>query len=386
MIDITDKKQCCGCSACVQACPKDCIEMIEDEEGFLYPLVDKEKCTDCNICSKICPMENIARNKDREINAYAAYSNNLEVRMESSSGAIFSLYADAIIKKDGVVFGASFDEDNMVHHIFVENKDQMHKLRGSKYTQSRIENTYIEVQKFLQEKRYVLFSGTACQVAGLKNFLRKQYDNLYTIDVLCHGVPSPKVWRKYIDELENKYDSKVSSVNFRNKETGWKTYSIDIRFNNHQKYRKRYDMDSYMNLFLSDICLRPSCHNCKYKSLSRASDITLGDSWGIDKYMLDMDDDKGTSVVITHTLKGQELFDSYKDHMKFKQAEVEKILPASSDSRNSVKMHRNRSKFFKLLNKGVNIIKLEKLVKINIFITMKIKIKRIIKKKFYFLV
>lgn len=201
MIEIKDKSKCCGCAACVQACPKQCILFEEDEEGFRYPLVDQSKCIDCGLCEKVCPEINqFARRKP--IKVYAAINNDETIRMQSSSGGIFTLLAEKIIDEGGVVFGAAFDENWEVRHEYVETRRGLAKLRTSKYVQSRIENRYQQTKKFLGEGRKVMFTGTSCQIAGLKRFLRKDYDNLLAVDVICHGVPSPMVWRDYLEEIK----------------------------------------------------------------------------------------------------------------------------------------------------------------------------------------
>lgn len=360
MICISDKKECCGCAACVQRCPKHCISMVEDTEGFLYPSVNKEFCVDCKVCESVCPILNKYENFKKQI-AYAAYAQDDSLRMKSSSGAIFSLLAKCVLDDDGVVFGAAFDEDLLVHHIGISTKDELSKLQGSKYLQSRIENTFYEAESFLKQGRKVLYSGTACQIAGLKKFLNKEYENLFTVDVLCHGVPSPKVWKNYLNETEQKL-GKCQSAYFRDKSTGWKTYSLKFVFKDETECSELSSENPYMRLFLSNICLRPSCHACRYKSIERPSDITLGDSWGIQNYKPHMDDDKGVSVVIVHSDKGIKLFDSCSENMIFEKAEVDKILPPTSDSRKSVIMHPKRGEFFKSINNGVQVEQLIKLV------------------------
>lgn len=229
MIEIKDKKDCCGCSACVSKCPAKCIELKEDEEGFLYPEVNKVLCMDCSLCEKVCPtISGEFENDRRPLASYIAYAEDLSVRLESSSGGLFSLFAENIIVNGGIVFGAAFDSDWTVRHTAVDLKNELNRLRGSKYMQSRIENTYKEAEKFLKSGRKVLFSGTACQVAGLKTYLGKDYENLYTIDVLCHGVPSQRVWKLYLEEQEKRNDSHVKMVSFRWKNTGWKNYSLKL--------------------------------------------------------------------------------------------------------------------------------------------------------------
>lgn len=382
MIEIKDKEQCSGCYACVSVCPKNCISMKADEEGFWYPEVNKDICIQCNLCEKICPVIKNEYAKDKEVNAYVSYTKDDETRMKSSSGGLFTMFAEEVINKGGVVFGAAFDDKFLVHHVAIERIEELKIIQGSKYLQSRIENTYKDAQNYLNQGRKILFSGTACQIAGLKSFLRKEYDNLFTIDVLCHGVPSPKVWQKYINEKEKEkeYNCLIKQIEFRNKVTGWKKYSLKMTFSNSKIYTEVFPIDEYMRLFLRDICLRPSCHDCKFKSLNRPADITLGDCWGIENYMPDMDDDKGTSVVLVHSKKGQTMLDCLADKINIKAAEVDKALPPTADSRKSVSMHPNRKKFFENLNKGASVSKLVKLTEPSFVRKCVRKIKRIIKK------
>ncbi len=353
MIEIKDKKDCCGCSACVSKCPAKCIELKEDEEGFLYPEVNKVLCMDCSLCEKVCPtISGEFENDRRPLASYIAYAEDLSVRLESSSGGLFSLFAENIIVNGGIVFGAAFDSDWTVRHTAVDLKNELNRLRGSKYMQSRIENTYKEAEKFLKSGRKVLFSGTACQVAGLKTYLGKDYENLYTIDVLCHGVPSQRVWKLYLEEQEKRNDSHVKMVSFRWKNTGWKNYSLKLDFMNETSYSCVYNKDSYMRLFLSDICLRPSCYRCHFKGLCRPSDVTLGDCWGIENHSPEMDDDKGVSVILIHTEKGKTMREAIYDLCRWKSEAVDVILPKTADSRKSVKEPIYRGAFFRTLQLG----------------------------------
>ena len=286
MITISDKKQCCGCSACSQICPAKCITMSADSEGFFYPQVDKAECTGCGLCESVCPILNGNRITSEQT-VYAAYTED-EIRMSSSSGGIFPLLADTVLAEGGVVFGAAFTRELSVQHIMVSSPDQLKKLQGSKYLQSDINGTYAEVKRQLAEGRRVLFSGTGCQIAGLKKYLGNDPDMLLTVDVICHGVPSENVWRTYLEWLEKENGAAVEKVTLRDKKTGWKTYSVSVEFGNGNKYDQIHKKDLYMQTFLKDICLRPSCYDCRFKPLSSQADITLGDCWGIHKYMPEM--------------------------------------------------------------------------------------------------
>lgn len=332
--------------------------MNEDTEGFYYPVVDEKKCVNCNLCEKVCPIKKEEK-RDQKLWAYATYSKETKIRLQSSSGGMFSLIAEYVLKNKGIVFGVVFNSEQTVNHVSIERLEDLDKLRGSKYIQSQIKETYKEAKSYLEKGKLVLFTGTACQIAGLKGFLRKEYENLVTIDVLCHGVPSKRVWKKYIENQENLNNGHLKNVFFRNKDNGWKQYEVCADFDNGREYRKMHGQDIFMRLFLSEICLRPSCH---FKSLDRPSDFTLGDSWGIENYMPEIDDDKGTSVVLLHSEKAKEIFEKLKDKMIFKEVEVDKILPPTADSRKSVIAHPKRKQFFELLEQGVGIEKLVKLI------------------------
>lgn len=317
MIKIIDKEQCCGCSACLHICPKNSITFKEDKEGFLYPSVNMETCIDCGLCEKVCPVLNQDEERIPE-KVYAAKHEDDEIRMKSSSGGIFTLLAEHVIDDGGVVFGARFNEKWEVIHDYTESKEGLAPFRGSKYVQSNIRESYKQVADFLKEGRKVMFTGTPCQVAGLKKYLRKDYDNLLTVDFICHGVPSPMVWRKYLDEeIYSQYEvngsvqensSKLSpvltSVNFRDKSTGWKKYSVAFKYTNIAADEERnivissiFTDNTFMKAFLSNLSLRPSCYSCPAKSGKSGSNITIGDFWGLENVISGLDDDKGMSLI-----------------------------------------------------------------------------------------
>lgn len=363
MIRLMDKADCCGCGACAQSCPKSCISMEPDSEGFLYPKVDEKSCVNCGLCEKVCPIQKKARPEAGEVQAFAAYSPDGPLRERSSSGGIFSVLAREILSRGGVIAGAAFADDFSVRHILVEKDVELDRLRGSKYVQSRMEDTYAQVRELLKRGREVLFTGVSCQVAGLKAFLGRDYDNLWTVDVLCHGVPSPKVWQHYCREQEAAYGQKLESVSFRDKRSGWRKYSIALNLGGDTQYCRPGGEDSYMRLFLRDICLRPSCHHCRFKDLPRLSDLTIGDAWGIEKHMPDMDDDRGTSVVLVNSEKGRKLFEAVEDRLVCRQGTLDTLLPKSADSRKPVKPHPNRARFFAALDRGEGIEQLCKLTR-----------------------
>ncbi len=318
MIHIAEPSKCCGCSACAQRCPQSCITMQADAEGFEYPVVDQSKCVDCHLCETVCPVLN--RQDSREpIAVFSAKHNSEPIRMSSSSGGVFSLLAQMVLEQNGVVFGARFDSQWNVVHDYIESMEDLHLFRGSKYLQSQIGNCFAQAERFLKEGRLVLFTGTPCQIAGLNAYLGKNYENLLSADIVCHGAPSPKFWQDYLSSLGIKG---IQSINFRCKETGWKSYSVKVVGEN-ETYMTRYSNDQYFQAFLSDLSLRPSCYSCPAKAGSSHSDITLGDFWGIAKFDAEMDDDKGVSLVLVHTPNGEKHIKAITDKGMFKSMSYE---------------------------------------------------------------
>ena len=363
MIAITDKTKCCGCHACANICPKNCIEMVYDDEGFLYPKIDKSKCINCGLCKNICPILNKPKVEEKVFPcAYAAYNKDLAVRMQSSSGGLFSLLADFVLSENGVVFGAAFNDKFEVEHIGIENAEDLNKLRISKYVQSRIGNSYKDAKKFLDNGRKVLFTGTPCQIAGLLKFLGRPYENLYTQDIICHGVPSPGIWQKYVEyraKCEGD-DVSVKEIKFRKKINSWKKYSFSFVFSNDKEYRKTpYYTDPMMKMFLFNKCLRPSCHKCAFKDVNRPSDITLADFWGVNGVARDLNDDKGISLVLVHSEKGKELFEKIKDKIVFREVDFKKATRHNPLVKRSARKSPSRNKVMKDFKK----LPFEKVVK-----------------------
>lgn len=276
--------------------------MQTDKEGFAYPVVDTKQCCDCGLCDKVCPVMS-QQPEQTPVATYAAINSDQAVREESSSGGIFTLLAKETINKGGIVFGAAFNERWAVEHTFADNIDDIKKFRGSKYVQSNIGGSYSVAEKFLKEGKEVLFSGTPCQIAGLKRFLRKEYKNLKTIDFVCHGVPSPWVWEKYLKEVCQANDiATISDIQFRNKAEGWKKFSLQITYTGNDGkeriFRETLNDNIFMKCFLNNLCLRPSCYQCPARSGKSGSDITLGDLWGAQHICPEIDDDKGLSLVL----------------------------------------------------------------------------------------
>lgn len=320
MIQVSKKQDCCGCSACVQRCPRHCISMKEDAEGFLYPDVDMTQCIDCGICEKVCPWLNL-HEKSKIQDVLGAKNIDRKERMESSSGGVFIALAKKVIENGGVVFGAVFNECWEVVHTYAENLKDVKSMMGSKYMQSRMENSYREAKGFLKRGRTVLFTGCPCQITGLHNYLGKEYHNLISVDFLCHGVPSPGVWRKYLTEVSTSFpkeingisldfSTKITGIDFRNKQqSGWKNFYLTITglSNGTEKVllSDKHKNNPFMKGFLGDLYLRPSFYNCKCKNGASHSDLTIADFWGINSIMPDFDDDKGVSLVLVNTDKGR---------------------------------------------------------------------------------
>lgn len=334
MPELAPKETCSGCTACFSICPQHCISMSADVNGFMYPIIDKNRCMNCNLCQSVCPIVPPLSQKMYEPVAYAAYSKNVALRFGSSSGGIFSEIAHIILSQGGVAFGAAYDTDFSVQHIPIEKEDDLALLRGAKYSQSTLGFTFQNIQQYLKCGRKVLFSGTPCQVAGLRSFLHKEYENLICIDFVCHGVPSPMAWKSYV-EYRAKIDNDgelPQSINLRSKETGWSRY----RYSNVFEYKngKRYVCPSrdslFMKLFVGDYICRSSCKNCFFKGYSRISDLTLGDFWGIWDIKPEMDDNCGTSLILCQSDRGAKLLDSISDKLVMKQVTLEEASRQNS--------------------------------------------------------
>ena len=346
---IENIKNCTGCHACYSICKNGAITMDADKEGFLHPVVDYKKCNKCGECLKVCPLLK-KRKLDKSKNAFAAINKNYNTRLKSSSGGIFTILAESIINNSGVVFGALFDNNFNIKHDYINNINDVHKLQGSKYVQSTIGNSYKSVEKKLKENKLVLFSGTPCQIDGLLSFLKKDYKNLICVDFICHGVPSPLVWKKYLEEKKRKYNSKIHKISFRNKNKGWKDFSIKIIFKNNLEYIKKFRDDAYMKGFLRNLYLRKSCYNCQSKGLNRKSDITLADFWGINNILPNINDDKGVSLVILNNQKGEKLFEKIKEKIYFYKVNINDAIKYNPMSIKSAPKNKKRRKFFKKMN------------------------------------
>ncbi len=319
MNELCDKTVCTGCSACAAACPKQCIEMSEDEFGFLHPSIDTKNCIRCGMCAKACPIENPTSKGTVEVKAYSAFSNDEKMRMDSSSGGIFTELAREIFTRGGVVYGAAYNEKFEVVHQYAQNEGELSALRGAKYAQSDLRSIFPQVKKHLTEGNHVLFFGTPCQVAGLKSFLKKDYDTLLTVDCVCHSVPSPMAWREYVKYRAQSDNSGnyPKQINLRSKITGWSSpgYSNLFTYESGKASALRPHESVFMNLFIKGYICRKSCETCQFKGYERVSDLTLGDFWGIASILPEMDDNKGTSVVLVQSDKGRRALECIKDRL-----------------------------------------------------------------------
>lgn len=342
---LKEKIKCNGCSACANACPKNCITMVPDELGFLEPQIDEKICVDCGLCEKVCPVFN-KNEVETTPKAYAVKNTDENIRMQSSSGGAFTAIAEKIIDDGGIVFGAAFTDDfKAVEHIAVESAEDLYKLRGSKYVQSRIGTSFVDAKKELDKGRKVLFTGTPCQIGGLLSYLQKNYENLYTQDIVCHGVPSPSVWKKYIELREEKAGSKINYVSFRCKDTGWATYSMQMKFTNGVEYCVKNSYDPYMKGFLDNTYLRSSCYDCVFKTVQRKADITLADFWGVWDTLPQMHDGKGTSLVITNTEKGEDILNDLSNQLEIVEADLSEAVKYNSAAEKSVPHNIQREQF-----------------------------------------
>lgn len=359
MAIITDKEKCCGCGSCSAVCPQGCITMQPDKEGFMHPRIDTQRCTGCQACRTACPVLHMPRRLPVQ-GTYSAYSRDEAVRRESSSGGIFTELARRVLDNGGVVFGAAFDGAFCVKHICIERRQALYKLRASKYVQSTTGGTYRQARTLLEQGRLVLYSGTPCQIAGLRAYLKKDYENLITQSMICHGVPSPKVWKKYLDFIAG--EDTVQGVQFRNKETGWKKYRLKI-VKKGGAYSATVWEDPYMKAFVRNLALRPSCGACAFKGYKQTADVTLADYWGAEQLEPELDDDKGLSLVFIHSEKGQRLFESLHDAIAWKPADMHKAVLFNQSLVKASAPHRRRAFFFSNLEKYPFDVLVEKCLK-----------------------
>lgn len=352
MIEIRDKAQCCGCTACASICPQKCIEMKDDREGFAYPVINQSFCVNCGACVKVCPILNSGAETEFKQEGYIVQNKNNKVLFESTAGGAFTAIAKYVLNKGGVVFGVGMSEKLVAHHFYIENEQELFRFRNSKYVQSIVGDGFQQVKQFLKQGRYVCFSGTPCQIEGLKLFLGKDYPNLLTVDVVCRAVPSPLIFRKYLEYQEKKLETHVKSVRFRDKYYGYKYSTLNlITATNQGKYHKGVESDPWLRAFFSNICDRPSCHKCRFRKRWRVSDFTIWDCFHVGRYSKEMDNDKGATRVLVHSEKAKQVFEFIKDDLNHLKINPESIIKDSVELKGSVVPHQKRAEFFDDANK-----------------------------------
>ena len=385
MIKIHSKKDCSGCTACFSVCPKQAIEMVEDKTGNFYPSVNREKCIDCQKCNTICPiLSTVSYNgcMEYDIKSFLAWNNDERIRKQSTSGGIFSALAISVLEHNGVIAGVHFDDDKKAVHTIIDNENDLFQLYKAKYVQSDIQGVFNRVKSCLCNNVTVLFSGTPCQVAGLKSFLGKEYDWLITIEVICHGVVSQRIFDKYLLSLEAHSKKKISYYEFRNKTPGWKDYSSLIRYNDNSFSSIPKEEDTYLKGYLDySLFLRPSCTECRFKGFPRVADITLGDFWGIESFY--PDDNKGISAVLVNSTKGEQLFSSVNSKIHYKEVEINSIISGNLSLVESTQLGEYSGYFYKHFDKTDFIDLIHKIEKKDYFnrLNYKEKIAYLIKRK-----
>lgn len=357
MIRITNKQDCCGCCACIDVCAHQAITLKTDIEGFWYPEVDTAKCVDCGLCDKVCPELHIDQLKkndyEKPAHTIAAIHKKMNVRWNSTSGGAFSALAEGMYEQGGYVSGAIYNEDFTVRNYISNNPEDLVKLRSSKYLQSKAEGLYKEIRDLLRKGEKVLACGTPCQMAALRSFLRKDYENLIIVDFICRGVNSPKVYRKYLDSLERKFGGKVVYVKAKNKELGWRNLTRKVVFDNGKKYYGVSIEDDFRRGYHTNVFCRPSCYHCQYKGFPRMADITIADYWGIERVNKNLDNNIGTSMILLNSKKGEAYFELIKDKLEWEETKFESILPGNIALRKAIEPAKiDRSQFFHDLDQG----------------------------------
>lgn len=372
MIKVDDKTKCSGCMACYNICPQKCISMIEDEEGFLYPKVDMDTCVNCGLCDRTCPLNEKNNKKYGVVQSEIVQNKDLEVLRQSTSGGAFTPIAQYVLQKNGVVFGVEMDADsNFVKHIKVEREESLIRFRNSKYVQSYVGNSLDDAKQELQKGRLVCFSGTPCQIQGLKNYLHKEYENLITVDVVCRGVPSPGVWKKYTDYLKRK--GKLSSVRFRDKSLGYQYSTMEVVYKDGKIERNGIESDQWLRMFFSGMILRPSCPTCNFRSVERCSDFTIWDCFNVSDLTKDLDETKGATRMLVHTKRGQEIFNEIRDRFYVVDADVNTVTVGITEKPD---FNKKKHEFIQDYNK----LSMEELLNKWFPMTFKVKTKKLVRR------
>lgn len=337
---------CTGCHACAAICPKKCIDMKDIGEGFLFPVIHTETCIQCNRCEEVCPVLHIP-GSSHQTQVFALKNKDEAERKKSTSGGVFPLLARRILDAGGIIYGAAYDSDFSVKHIAVEDSENLSLLQGTKYVQSTVGRIFPEVKDHLKAGQQVLFSGTPCQCAGLRAFLGKEHENLMLVDLICHGVPSPKVWQTYIDYRARKENGgkRPVKINMRSKVNGWSRYSTEFDYGNGKIARSQNSEDPFIRAFVGNICLRSSCSECLVKGTERCTDLTLGDYWGIWSQHSEFNDEKGTSIVFVHSAKGMDMLNWVKDQTEWLEIPSEDAYRENMSMVSSSQPHEKRNEF-----------------------------------------
>lgn len=344
-----NKSDCCGCTACMNACPKNAIKMQKDKEGFLYPEIDKEKCIECGLCKNVCAFQNgyTIENRLDKLEVYATKNKSDEVRLNSASGGMFYTIAKYVLNQDGIVYGVVFDEKFHAIHTRADNLEKVKKMMGSKYSQSKLGKIYNDVKEDIQNGKLVLFTGTPCQVAGLNKFLQNvDKSNLILVDIVCHGTPSPQLFQDYIKFLEKIKGKKVKGYYHRTKKKGWKHTEEIVYANGKTEYKTRLSQ-TWKRIFYTDLCLRHSCYSCKYTNIDRPGDITIADFWGIEQYDKEFADDKGVSLTIVNTNKGKRIWNEINENLLFNKRKIEEAINKNPQLEHPIRINKiEREKFW----------------------------------------
>ncbi len=348
MIHFKHKVDCCGCWACAQVCPKQCISMPEDSEGFCYPQIDLESCINCGLCERVCPIINHKKVLENPNQAFIVQHHDDDILKQSTSGGAFTALAEYIIGNGGVVCGAIFDSEFEVRHGFVEKIEELWKFRNSKYVQSIIGNAFKETKAWLDSGKIVLFSGTPCQTEGLLNFLGRKYENLWTVDFICRAVPSPLVLRKYLKSFD--HADPLIDVKFRYKQYGYKYSSMRIRWCTSGEYHEGVDTDSYLRAFFEGMSIRQSCSMCKFRSIYRRTDFTIGDCFEVGNICPELDNDKGVSRVLCHTERASQLIQQLGDKLSIVKVKLHEIVNPEREETWKVELNLLRDYFFEDMN------------------------------------
>lgn len=346
---LAEKNSCTGCGACAAGCPLDCIAMRADREGFRYPMIDADRCVSCRKCERVCPVLS-GIPVPMEPQAYAVKHRDADIRKGSSSGGVFPALASFVLHNGGAVCGAAYTDTFEVEHRIIETISDISRLQGAKYTQSAVEHLFPQMRSILESDRFLLFAGTPCQAAGLKAYLGRDYDKLILVDMICHGVPSPLAWKKYLEHRVKK-DAKhsgIAAINQRDKASGWSRYrySVRIDYQNGASYCAPQSEDAYMRGFVNDLYSRPSCAQCRFKGSERRADITLGDFWGVWEQHPEFDDDRGVSLVVVNTEKGAHFWGAIQEDMDVISVTMQEALAQNPSALKSSEPHRKRAAFF----------------------------------------